>query len=520
MRDDYDHHDQGARSPGEARREVDLFDLTAFAWASRTLIAIVFLALFIPMAIAAWFLITPTFEAQSRLLVMLDADDPTPGAAGTGAPFTLDQVMQSEIEILNSNTVRRLALDRMGRAADPAALNRMGSRFSVDRSPNASVLVASYTDPDAPRSARTLNAIVDAYLDYRQQVLVEDAEGAIAERLAAAETAAGTAEDALRDFLSSHGIADFPAERDGAVQRVTELQNSLLAAQAAGASARGGASALAQRLNAMPRNIELYVENDATGQVLALEMRRRELLARYLPDSPPVLAIERELDALRDFINAGGAEGSGQRRTGANPVYQDLDSARLQYEATAEAQSGLAAAIEAQYAAARAESDRLRALAPRYNQLFREASSRSQAAERLSAQSAAAASRHGAAAGGADAVRIIERATEPARPSSLRNAAIAAAGILALGAAILVGLVRGYVAAIHPGGFSPRLRGPGGLPPMLESREPAAIPPPANQLTGVTASVPVEPRALTVLARVRDRAAPDPSRTVARAAGG
>lgn len=501
---------ESTRGPGSGhtapaahgRRELDLFDLVALAWSQKLLILLIFLVLFVPMAGAAWFVLKPEYVAQSRLLVLLDPEDQAPGAAGSGGAFTLDQVLESEAAILNSETVRRLALERQGATADAATLKTLRQGFRVERSPNASVLVARYAGESPVVAANALNAIVDAYLAYRREVLVEDGADALVERLTAAELSAAVAETNLRAFLMENGIVDFNAERAALIARVTDLQANLLAAQAAAMSAQGGAGALQQRLADMPQSIELYVENDVTGQLLALEVRRRELTSRYQDDAPPVVAIDREIAALRDLVNAGGAEGAGQRRTGANPVFQELDTARMQREAEAAAQSRLAATLREQLRDARAEADRLAALAPQYDRLNREATSRAEAAGRLAVQSAAASSRRGGASGIADSVRIVERATPPAEARSLRRAGLAAAGILALGAALLAGLLRGYFIASR----DPRAQARPVPPPAHEEfeEEVRPVPRPVREAAAQTAPQSPPRRPLAVLARVRD----------------
>ncbi len=493
--------DAGASGPAEpVRRELDLFDLAALAWSQLGFMALVFIAVFLPLAFGAWMVLQPSYQAQSRLLVLLDEEDPTPGAAGAGAAFILDQVMQSEIEILDSDAVRRRALESRGVDATPRAVADLASAFSVERAPNATVLVAQF-EADAPQpAANALNAIIEAYLSYRRAVLVDDGAGAIVERLAAAEAAAASAEAELRVFLNQAGLVDFEAERSAAVTRVTTLQTQLLSAEAAAEEAAAAARALGARLAEAPERIELYVENDATGQLLSLQIRRRELLARYQPGAPPVAAIEREIAALENFISEGGADGSGQRRVGANPVHQELESARLQNEAQANAQSRLAATLGDQLAKARAEADRLRGLAPEYDRLAREAAARAQAAERLSLQSAEAQARESQSPSAADAVRIVERAEAPAEPSSMRPLGLAAAFIAAAGLALLAGLLRGYVAEVREPGPAAARR-----PERRAHAEPEADHvrrdgPPARQAASAS------PQARRVLARVGEHA--------------
>ncbi|MEO1038233.1 MAG: Wzz/FepE/Etk N-terminal domain-containing protein [Pseudomonadota bacterium] len=440
----------GAQGPeSNARRELDVFDLAAIAWAQRVFIVLVFLALFIPMALGAYVALQPSYQASARLLILLDGEDPTPGAAGAGEAFIVDQIVQSEIEILNSDVVRRLAIEMSGGVADSEAVELLGEGFSIERAPNSSVLITRYEAPAPDTAANALNAIIDAYLSYRRTLLVDDGAGVLVERVEAADRAAGQAEDALRAFLTANRLVDFDAEQEAAVTQVTQLQTQLLAAQASAAQARASADALSERLRAIPRTMELYVENDVTGQLLTLQVRRRELLARYQADAPPVQAIDREIAALRAFIREGGAEGAGQRRVGVNPVYQELDSARLQQEAAISGANALTAALGEQLAAARREADRLRALAPEHQRLLREVTARALAAERLTQQSADASSRTVLDQSAADAVRVMERAEPPAQASSMRRLGVMGAFVFAFGIAMLAGLLRGYVQLVR-----------------------------------------------------------------------
>jgi hypothetical protein len=100
-------------------------------------------------------------------------------------------------------------------------------------------------------------------------------------------------------------------------------------------------------------------------------------------------------------------------------------------------------------------------------------------------------------------VRIVERATPPAQPKSLRNAGIAAAGILALGAAVLLGLLKGYFDATR----DPQMR----RRPLPVSRgddfddEVVPVPAPYRQAARTTPPpARSSARPLAVLARVRD----------------
>jgi uncharacterized protein involved in exopolysaccharide biosynthesis len=172
-------------------------------------------------------------------------------------------------------------------------------------------------------------------------------------------------------------------------------------------------------------------------------------MARYQPDAPPVVAVEREIEALERFVREGRANGQGQRRTGVNPIWQELESSRLQQESNAAGQARLASSLNAQLRDAREEVDRLRALQSDYDRLIRAVSARSAAADQLSVQAADAMARREMPPGGADAIRIVSRATPPVQAQSKRKLAVMAVGVLAGGIALLLGLIRGYVVAVR-----------------------------------------------------------------------
>ncbi|WP_421858497.1 GumC family protein [Oceanicaulis sp.] len=479
-----------------ARRELDLVDLVAIAWTQRLFIILITLLVFIPLAVLAYVSLTPSYTAGSRLLVIMDDEDLTPGAAGTGGEFMFDQIMQSEADLLASEEVRRRMLIELTGAADPQQLKTLGEGFGVSRAPNASFLIATFKNEDADVAANTVNAIVDAYLRYRVELLTGGFEGGVQARLDAAERDAQAAQQALRTFLADNAITDFETELNSALGRLADLQGRKLAADADAAQARALAQALEQRLQDIPQTIELYVENSVTGQLLDLQVRQAELMARYQPDAPPVLAVEREIEALERFVQEGRANGQGQRRTGVNPIWQELESSRLQQESNAAGQERLASSLNAQLRAARTAVERFRALQSEYDRLTRAVSARSAAADQLSVQAADAMARRDMPPGGADAIRIVSRATPPVQAQSNRKLAVMAVGVLAGGIALLLGLIRGYVAAVRQAAPPQRPNPPEPRAPSNERPEAEPAPEPHYQAPRRTP--------VPVLARVSD----------------
>ncbi|GJL96703.1 MAG: hypothetical protein DHS20C06_05200 [Hyphobacterium sp.] len=443
-------HVRSVPADGE-QRELDLYDLIEMIWSQRAMVIGIFLLLFVAGAAASVLMLNKTYEARARLLVLLDDEDLTPGAAGSGDGFILEQVLQSEAEILNSETVRRMALETIGPAAvlptggtESLALRTLRQSFSVVRAPNASVLIPVLEGADPDRSERALNAIVDAYIEYRQVVLAGVGTSGVSDRRLQSDQAYATALAALDLFLNENDIANYDADMAALVTQATTLRTNLALAQSDRQAAAAAAAAIAARVAEMPENIDLYVDSSAENLLIEKRLERESLLARYLETAPPVVAIDREIGELEEFIAGGGVEGLGQRRTGVNAVRQALLQEQLRLESVAAGENRRAGALAAQLTAAEAEIVRLRGLAPEYERLAQDVAATSAAATALATQQAEAEARQSLAPGSADAVRIVERAYAPPEGSSLKKLGIAAAFIFAAGTAVLTGLLRGY----------------------------------------------------------------------------
>lgn len=435
------------------RGELDLFDVIALAWSEKGFIALVFAVLFALGAAASLTMLKPSYTAESRLLILLE-NDPTPNAAGAGGAFMLPQIMQSESELLGSEAVRRIALESLGTAAivdqpysdaaERASLKALSSGFSISREPNSTALVAQFEADNPERSALILNAIVDAYLGYRQQILIETGVDSLAGRRQQADIVVAGAQAELDLFLTENRLANFASDKLAAETSVTVLQDRLRTARADRDAANAGATALRERLANIPENIALYIENGASNRLLDRRVERQQLLARYQASAPPVVAIEREIEALEALIASGATNGLGTIRTGINPVRQAMETDLSTRLANARAESDRVSRLEQQLRSAQDEVARLRGLEPAYTRLAQNVTASETAAAEIAGQEAVAAARRSLGPGAADAVRVFDRASPPLEGSSMKKLGLIGSFVIAAGVAVLLGLLRGY----------------------------------------------------------------------------
>ncbi|WP_417483973.1 GumC family protein [Maricaulis salignorans] len=488
-----------------ARGDLDLFDVIALAWSEKGFIALIFALLFAIGVALSLTMLKPSYEARSSLMILQD-DNPTPATAGAGGAFTLAQVMQSESQLLSSATVLRRALAEIGPGAvlgagagsdaTTSALRAMSNSFSLSREPNSTAINASYTADTADRSALVLNAIIDAYLDYREEVLIETGVRGLSVRREQANAAVEDAQAARDAFLLRHDLSNFEIEQQTTDALVGNLTDRVNTSSANRDSALAGAQAIRERLRSVPENIELYVENGVDAVLLDRQSERARLLARYQPGAPAVIALDREIAAIEAFLASGASDGRGQSRTGPNPVRQSLETDLATREANARAEASMLAALEQQLRVNRDEAARLRQLEPEFTRLEQNVVAAEEAAAIVAGQEATASARRSSTLGGADAVRLIDRAMPPLQAKSMKKLGLIAAFVLAAGVALFAGLMRGYWRVYIAAGGIPATTSTRQSAPT-SAAEVAAPRHPANDL----------PADIPILARVAERTA-------------
>lgn len=486
------------------RGDLDLFDVLALAWSEKGFIALVFAVLFSIGVGLSLTMLKPTYESHASLMI-LQGDNPTPATAGSGDAFVLAQVMQSESQLLSSATVLRRTLAALGPDrilgetvlgdADTAALKTLSNSFSLSREPNSTAINASYTAATPERAALVLNAIVDAYLDYREEVLIETGVLGLSVRRDQANAAVRDAQAARDEFLLRHDLSNFDIEQQTTDALVGNLTDRVNTSSANRDSALAGAAAIRERLRSVPENIELYVENGVDAVLLDRQSERARLLARYQPGAPAVVALDREIAAIEAFLASGTSEGRGQSRTGPNPVRQSLETDLATREANARAETSMLAALEQQLRINRDEAARLRQIEPEFTRLEQNVVAAEEAAAVVAGQEATASARRSSTLGGADAVRLIDRATPPLQARSMKKLGLIASLVLAGGIALFSGLMRGYW----------RVYVSAGAMPAAARRSP----PPVQMPVAAQAGRPVQqlPDDIPILARVAERTA-------------
>ena len=442
-----------------------LEDYPGLLWRERGLMAFVFVVVLV-LGLGLALTLKTVYPAQSSLLVRLGPEyvyQPRVGDAARGAIPEADQVIQSEVEILSSVQVREQALASVGLArlypglgagfarAAPAekraltgkAVAAMGKALKIVTTPGAPVVRLTYANADPQAAAAALNALVDAYLNYRRTIFL-DPTAPLDDQRKAFQTRLAEADEAYESFLGSNKIGDFEAEKASLSQLQTALEQQKLAADTGLEERRARLTALSTQAAQVSQEVGLYRDLDHAAQdkLTDLKLQRANLLGRYRPDAEPVRDMDAQIEMLQRAIAAGAVQGDGMRRVGVNPVYQTLQADQIQLAGEIAAMLTASQTLAAQIAQVTERQLRLARLEPQYQTLTRDRDVLSTNVRDFTAKAQASQAAGAIARQSNDNISIVERAVPPTEGTSLKKPVAILSVLLAGLTALCAGLLR------------------------------------------------------------------------------
>lgn len=457
--------DTGAITP---RPRLGKADLALQLWRAKALMAIVAIAVAIPFIMLAMAMPTK-YEASAGLLVSLGEEQvyrPRVGSEAAGAIPDQELLNQSELELMRSPVVAERVLDQFSlediypeiaqeRALiaaeapgrDPTIkMRQMGVEaihddFSAGATPNSNVIRATFKHEDAEHSAEILNAMIDSYLEYRAEVYLSSRSTGFGEQRVRFETDLNKAEKNIKAFLDENGIDDFDAERLSAQTMYASVTDEIFKVKSRSTAVEGQLETLARQMLQTNRLVDIYVEDSTEQTLLNLRIEREQALSRYKPDSRVVTAIDKQIEQVEAYFDE--QTGSvGTRRTGPNPVFQDMEQRRAGLEAEAKSLANQSAELRRQEATASSRLRKFVSLLPKWQELQRQRALYEQNLSSFAAREIESQSLTEFARQDTDNIRVIERARAPLQGASLKFPILAVGILFALFTALIVGLLR------------------------------------------------------------------------------
>ncbi|MFP6687109.1 MAG: Wzz/FepE/Etk N-terminal domain-containing protein [Polyangiaceae bacterium] len=275
----------------------------------------------------------PVYPAEASLLVKLGREfiyRPEVGAAKPSNMFRLEEMINSEIEILGSRTLAAQVVDSVGVAklypkivatvdlherAAKIATATFRRQVKVRGIADSSVIKIKYEHRDPSVAAAAINALLE-HFETKHLEVFGDPRAAFLERdVAGLLKVLEKAEAAVAALRRDHGIWDFDQQIQQLLARRTQLDTALQSA-AAGLSPLDDDKAVVE----------------AGAELLRLRLRERNLLGKYRPKSRQVIGTQSEIAVVEKLLVGWRSDderrAEAQRQTLARQVGEVGDEVR------------------------------------------------------------------------------------------------------------------------------------------------------------------------------------------------
>jgi len=270
---------------------------------------------------AAVFVLPPAFTANTSLFVRFGREfiyRPEVGEPGTSPAFRLAEIVNSEVEILNSQDLARQVVEELGVAAlypkhlaeeDPArqvgkAVAEFQSKITTVAVLESSIIKVSFDHPDPQIAARALNLLVDRFLEKHLEIFSEGKTEFILAQLKRNEETLGKAENDLAAFKIDSGISLLPEQKRMFLTRCSDLDATRFTVELEIADLR-------ERLKVLPAPAEDELKKLAGPPPIdrkeALAEQRRELLAKVQENELRIIDLEGRLSTATMTAKAPAA---------------------------------------------------------------------------------------------------------------------------------------------------------------------------------------------------------------------
>jgi uncharacterized protein involved in exopolysaccharide biosynthesis len=290
---------------------------------------------------------SPIYEAKSVILVK-------PGWESQDIDLTLDkrqtnvnisELLATEARILQSRELAERVIDSLkpegifpnpdqsGGTGLPVAANALymfQQNLTVKGSPG-NILEASFKGPNPAIAAKTINELVDCYMDKRGDtyrnpralLFLEQKTEEYRKQLSEAEAG-------LKAFQGQSKIISFVEQRDFLLNRQRQLQADRFDNESKMAQTQERVAELEKQLPSIQKTSIVAAESMSAleNRLFGLELQEKELLSKYKEDNRFITNIREQIQLLKNRLNS--PRGSKQL---VDPAYQDIQKQIVQNKA-------------------------------------------------------------------------------------------------------------------------------------------------------------------------------------------
>jgi uncharacterized protein involved in exopolysaccharide biosynthesis len=307
-----------ARAPA-----VTMRDLLLIVFRQRRLLLVSFVATF--AAVLLYGLLTPSYQAQMKVLVRRGRIDPVVTSTPTQPPLFREEVteeeLNSEVELLRDEQILHQVVKASGLASErrpwfwesatenqevqlARAVSRMENRLKVVPVRKTALIAVTYSSSDPAQAAQVLNTLASAYLERHLLVRRPSGEFNFFEQQVA-QSRRGLEEAASRliQFTRDQNVVSAGLERDMSLQKLSEADASNRQTHVAISETIKRIRALESTLQSLPERTTTQLRSSDNPQLLEkmksklleLELKRTELLTKFEPSFRLVQEVDQQI---------------------------------------------------------------------------------------------------------------------------------------------------------------------------------------------------------------------------------
>jgi uncharacterized protein involved in exopolysaccharide biosynthesis len=334
-------------------------------------------------------LLATSYEAHMKVLVRRGRLDPmvTPeqnSPVEFARPEISEEELNSEVELLRDEGLLRRVVEQNGLASPDLrggsstggevelqvarAVRRLAGHLKAEPIRKTNLILVSYESSDPALSARVLDSLAKLYVEKHKEVRRSSEEFPFFEQQAdRSRRRLDDSEVRLLDFSRGRGVVSGALERDLALQRVGEIENTAQQVRIALQETSRRVQVLETRLRSFPeRSTSLVRTSDNPqlqgtlhGRLLELELKRTELLTKYEPGYRLVQEVQEQIEQAKAAITAERLAPVREETTEKDPHYEwakaELDKAQVELSALRAREDG----VRSELAIARAQARQL-----------------------------------------------------------------------------------------------------------------------------------------------------------------
>ena len=325
---------------------------------------LIFFAVTVCTVVIGTFVIRPVYEAKAQILVKIGRENlyiPPNSTNSQVINSNRDNQVNSEIELLKSRSLAEKVIKTLGpeniykNMEYKDAVLKFQKSLSVEGIKKSDVIEVSFKHKDPEMAAKIVNTLANAYLDEHLLVhknpqsynFFEDQSQVLKTKLEQSEAAletfkkqnAVTAMDEQQKLLLKQ-IADLHAELNRTLSQEAETKNRILQ--------------IRRQLDKTPENIPQgkevdhnpYLISNLEARLVELQLKEKELLMKYTPQSRLVKNVEEEIQMVQEKLAQNEKKQYGKSSVGLNTTYQRIQEELFRNQAEGKA---LAAKREIQH---------------------------------------------------------------------------------------------------------------------------------------------------------------------------